>query len=229
MIPIICVWDATGKWEKIDLCIEYWQQPKIAEVLIKHESHLLLNIANEAGNKSVSHQDYREKYSSAIKQLRSAGLKMPLVIDAAHWGRDERYILDNGNYLLEQDPQHNLIFSWHPWDTNQPQSRYREAIDESIEKNLCMIIGEFSHVGVNHKRRIDYEYLIEYCHKKEIGWLAWVWWCCRDAYDGHTISRTKEFGEWANPLWGHNITVGHPYGIKNTAHRTTFITNGKCE
>ncbi len=229
MIPMICVWDATGKWENIDTCIEYWQIPEIVDVLKKHEKHLLLNIANEAGDKSVSHEEYRQKYKSAIQQLRDKGLNMPLVIDAAHWGRDENYFLDNGEYLLDQDPKRNLIFSWHPWDPNQPVSRYQEAIDESIEKELCMIIGEFSHVGVFYKKSIDYESLIEHCHKKDIGWLAWVWWCCKDAYDGHTISRTKEFGEWANTLWGYNIAVDHPYSIQNTAYRTPFIQDGNCE
>lgn len=229
MIPMICVWDATGKWENIDTCIAYWQKPEIVEVLKKHEKHLLLNIANEAGDQSVSHEDYRETYSSAIKQLREAGLQMPLVIDAAHWGRDERYILDNGAYLLEQDPLKNLIFSWHPWDPEQPAKRYQEGIAESVEKELCMIIGEFSHVSVFYQKPIDYEAIIEACHENEIGWLAWVWWCCEDAYDGHTIAINKEHGEWANPLWGYFIAEEHPYGIKKTAKRTEFIEQGECE
>jgi len=61
------------------------------------------------------------------------------VIDAAGWGRGEDYILNTGQYLLDADPDHNLIFSWHPWDPGNSggtKERIKAAIDASIAKNI---------------------------------------------------------------------------------------------
>lgn len=219
MIPIPCVWDATGKWEKLDECVDFWCRPEIAAVLRKHEDLLLVNIANEAGKGDVSHQEYRAAYAKGVNSMREAGLHMPLVIDAANWGRGEDYLLKNAAYLVEQDPDHNLIFSWHPWDTDQLQSRYTNTIDRSIEQGFCLIIGEFSRVGVFFKKPIDWRFLVEYCQKREIGWLPWVWWCCGKQHDGHSITQDKIFGHWANDPWGEQIAVGSPFSIQNTARR----------
>lgn len=225
MIPIICVWDATGKWDMLETCVDYWQRPEIAAVLKKHESHLIVNIANEAGTREVTNEQYREAYAKALAGLRAAGLRMPLMIDAAHWGRGEDYIIENAEYLLEKDPARNVIFSWHPWDTGQPQSRYKEAIGAFADMDICAVIGEFSHLGVEYEKPIDYEYLIRYAHETETGWLAWVWWCCGDEADGHSISKDKIFGNWANDPWGAGIAIEHPFGIRATSVRTPYILN----
>lgn len=229
MIPIPCVWDATGKWENLERCIDFWCRPSIVEVLRKHEDCLVVNIANEAGKRDVTDQEYRTRYADALKRMRRAGLHMPLIIDAAHWGRGENYILDNGPYLVEQDPDRNVLFSWHPWDTKQPHQRYVDAIDEAIEKDLCMIVGEFSQKGVFHKNPIDYEFIIKTCHEKQIGWLAWVWWCGgKGQYDGHSVTTDKQFGHWANDPWGKAVAIDSPYSIKNTAERSHYLRHGQC-
>ena len=229
MIPMVCVWDATGKWENFAKCVDYWCRPEVVEVLQKHEDCLLVNIANEAGKGDVTHEQYRKAYAKAVARMREAGLRMPLVIDAANWGRGEEYILENAEYLIEQDPDRNLLFSWHPWDTNQPQDRYRDAIDGSIAKNICMIIGEFSHFGVFFKKAIDYQFIMKYCHEKQIGWLPWVWWCGKEgSHDGHSITTDKQFGHWANPPWGEDVAVRSPYSIKNTSRRSHYLEHGTC-
>jgi mannan endo-1,4-beta-mannosidase len=229
MVPIPCVWDATGKWENLQQCVDFWCRPEIVQVLRKHEGCLIVNIANEAGNRDVSQQAFRDGYARAIKQLRAAGLRMPLMVDAAHWGRGEEYILENGVYLLQQDPLRNILFSWHPWDPQQPASRYRAAIDGSLEKNLCLVIGEFSHVGVFFKEPIDYEFILEYCHQRNIGWLPWVWWCCdKRKHDGHSVTTNRKYGHWANAPWGERVAVSSPFSIKNTAKRSRYLETGEC-
>lgn len=228
MIPIICVWDATGKWEAFEKCVAFWESEEIAAVINKHEGHVLVNIANEAGDGSVSQETYREAYIDAVQRLREAGYRMPLIIDAGNWGRDEDYLFENAAALLEADPLDNLIFSWHPWDTEQPDSRYISAFDRAGEMGICMIVGEFSHIGVFYEKPIPYELIIEECQARDIGWLAWVWWCCRDDYDGHTISADKTYGNWANDPWGENLIVESAYGIEATAERTAYLKTGEC-
>lgn len=223
MIPMPSLWDATGKWDQLETCVDYWCRPEIVAVLKKHEDVLLLNIANEAGDGAVTDDEFRAAYASAIRKLRDAGLRMPLVIDAANWGRGERYLLDHGPFLLDQDPDRNLIFSWHPWDAEQPEARYEEAFRASIERDLCLIVGEFSHLDVFYKQPIDYDAILRLAHEHEIGWLAWVWWCCEGDGDGHSITTDKTFGRWNNDPWGRRVVLDHPFGIKNTARRPRSI------
>jgi len=109
--------------------------------------------------------------------VRAAGLRLPIVIDAAGWGREEDYLLDNAAYLLQQDPEHNLVFSWHPWDPAQPASRYQTAFDSAKTKGICLIVGEFAQQEFGDKPAgtgtIDYKSIMSAAQPREIGWL-WV-------------------------------------------------------
>lgn len=226
MIPVAELHDATGKWSKLKFCVDYWCRPEMVEVLRKHERYLILNIANEAGNFDVTDSAFRAEYKEAILRLRAAGLHMPLMIDAAGWGRRQSYLLKNGNYLLENDPQHNLIFSWHPWDAKKPQSFYKETIDQSIQENICMVVGEFSHIDVLYKNPIDYQYIMQYCQEQQIGWLVWWWY----GNDQHSLTEDGVFGNWANLPYGENVTVSGDYCIANTSVRPHSVMHrGGCE
>lgn len=89
MIPLLELHDATGKWDRLDSCVAYWLRPDVKRVLIKYQKYLLLNIANEAGDGTVTQQDFAQRYATAVQKLRKGGIRVPLVIDAANWGRNE--------------------------------------------------------------------------------------------------------------------------------------------
>ena len=222
LIAIPSVWDATGDWSKLGFCTDFWLKPDMVAVLKKHEAYTLLNIANEAGA-TVTDAEFVQGYTQAVQKLRQAGLHMPLVIDAAGWGRTESYLINNGPSLLQQDPDHNLLFSWHPWDESQPASRYQKAFDDSIAKGICLIVGEFSSVGVNFDKPIDYRSIMQLAQQKQIGWLWW-WWT---GGDGHALTADGVFGNWANV--GEEVCVSSASGIKNTAKRTTYFQTGGCK
>ena len=221
MVPIVCVWEATGKWERLDECVAYWQRPGIVSVLQAHEEYVLLNIANEAGKYEVSGEEFREAYSRAISQLRKAGIRAPLVIDAAGWGRDERYLLDQGPHLLAQDPQHNVIFSWHPWDTDLPPSRYETAMDQAREKGLCLLIGEFAQHSAPCLCCIDYQAIIRACQEKYVGYLGWSW---GPGNGGCEDMNFTEDGTFAT-LHGYGLEVAttSPYSIAKTSVRSPSL------
>jgi mannan endo-1,4-beta-mannosidase len=224
MIPIICLWDATGKWDKLQTCVDYWCAPAIVAILQKYEKNLLVNIANEAGDRAMGNTVFSEKYASIVLQMRNAGIHTPLIIDSDGWGRNADAVLDNGSYLLEQDPDHNLIFSWHLWDPenwgNGTKPQIDRIINKAVSKNICFIIGEFGPCEQCDKcsaTLINWEYLIEKAYKNEIGYLAWVWkWT-----DCHAIvnNSTGKYGSWANTSWGESIAVTNLYSIKNTSVR----------
>jgi hypothetical protein len=226
MIPLPGVWMATGKWDQLDACVEFWCRTDIAAVLIKHERNILVNIANEAGDGSVTDAQYRTGYEDAVNRMRTAGIRSPLVIDASGWGRGEKYILNNAQYLIEKDPEHNLVFSWHPWDPinwGGTKKRIQAAIDSAVTKQIPFIIGEFSRSEQADNRAattpIEWRYIMEYAHQNEIGWLPWVWWCCGEPNDGHSLTRDKMYGNWANDPWGEEVAVSSPFSIQNTSVR----------
>jgi len=197
---IVGIWDATGKWNHLHRCVDYWLRDDVKAVVQKYEKYFMLNIANEAGDETIPEEDFEKKYIEVVKKLRDAGYRVPLMIDPANWGRDERYILNCGEKILASDPLKNIIFSWHPWDINQPRSRYTNAIRASIEKNLCMIVGEFSHLGANYEGPLDWRPLVEECNRYDIGWLPWAW-CL--AGDKHNI--VENFDLEQITLWGKQV------------------------
>lgn len=74
MIPIPCLWDATGDWSKFQKCVDFWCSPDIAAILQKYDNHLILNIANEVGNDITEQSLFRSRYKSAVEQIRNAGI-----------------------------------------------------------------------------------------------------------------------------------------------------------
>jgi mannan endo-1,4-beta-mannosidase len=226
MIPMPGVWMATGEWAKLGACVDFWCRPDIAAVVKKHEKTVLVNVANEAGDGTVTDAQYKAGYEDAIGRIRAAGIRVPLVIDAAGWGRGEKTILNNAQYLIGRDPEHSLVFSWHPWDPinwNGTKTRIRATIDSAVARNIPFIIGEFSRSEQADSRSattpIEWRTIMEYGHRNEIGWLPWVWWCCEEPNDGHSLTVDKIFGHWANAPWGEEVAVTGAYSILNTAVR----------
>ena len=174
MIPMIECHDATGQWKNLWNCVNYWIRKDVRAVIKKHERYLLLNIANEAGDNSVTTEQFRNEYKTIVDTMRAAGINIPLIIDAANWGRGEQYLLENAEYLLAQDPKHNLLFSWHIWDANIQEQRIKNTIDSAIGMNIPFIVGEF---GPNERDfgPIPWRYIIRYCYETDTGWLAWSW------------------------------------------------------
>jgi mannan endo-1,4-beta-mannosidase len=228
MIPIISLWEATGKWDKIQYCVDYWCSAEILPILQKYQDYLLLNIANEPGDKAMADTVFRNTYTSAVNQLRTAGLHMPLIIDADNWGRHADAVLDNGPYLLEEDPDKNLIFSWHLWDPSNwgtgTTSEINRIINKAAATNICFIVGEFGPCEQCDKctsTKINWEYMIEKAFKNHIGYLPWVWkWT-----DCHAIvnNETGAYGSWVNPGWGEEVAVKNAYSIQNTAKKPSEL------
>lgn len=231
MIPIICLWDATGDWSKIQLCVNYWCDAQIAPILKKYEKYLIINIANEPGDHDMDSVVFRDTYSAAVKQMRTAGLHVPLIIDADRWGRNADAVLDNGKYILDQDPDHNLIFSWHLWDPATWMTGTIAEIDriikKAVDKNICFIVGEFGPCEQCDNcsgTQINWEYLIEKAYKNNIGYLPWVWKLSGSCHS--IIDSTGAYGSWADAPWGQDVAVLNLYSIQKTSKRPSDLQNG---
>ncbi len=221
MIPIIELHDATGKWDKLDTVANYWVRPDVVAVIKKYQKYLLLNVANESGNAAVTMEEFRLKYTSIVQKMRAAGIHIPIMIDAANWGRNEEYLLTNGPALLKEDPEHNLIFSWHVWDSGIKETRIESAIDRSIELNIPFIIGEFAPMEVKCKCCIPYKYILKYCQQKEIGWMAWSWGPGNSDCAAMDMTKTMAFETLYD--WGLEVAVTDSNSIKNTSVRPAIF------
>lgn len=233
LIPMVEHHSATGDLSLVPEVVDYWVDPAVVEVLKKHERHLLLNIANEAGDGSVTESDFRSTYETAIDRIRATGLTVPLVIDAPQWGQDIDMLQAVGLGLLAHDPEKNLLFSVHMWWHDPDGVRVRSEIAESVEMDLPLIVGEFSQHAVHQCDQAPFAYrvLMEEAQTHGIGWLAWSWGAvtnndCQDE-GGFDMTTDGTFGSWNE--WGEVVAVTDPNSIQNTSVRPSSIVSDQCE
>lgn len=233
LIPMIENHDATGDITKVAAAVDYWTQPDVVAVLKAHEPYLLLNIANEPGE-SVIPADFETTYKSAIERIRATGVRMPLIIDAPMWGQDIDILQTAGPGLIEHDPEHNTLFSVHMWWNDPDGTRVISELQESVDMNLPLIVGEFASHAVHlcDESPFDYKTLLAKAQELEIGWLAWSWGGVEngDCNEGVTFDMTigGVFGNWKE-TWGEEVAVSDPNSIQNTSVRPASMVNGSCQ
>jgi mannan endo-1,4-beta-mannosidase len=224
--------DATGKdansaeWQ---LVMDYWTSPDVKAIIKKYEKFILLNIANEVLPGKVT-QAWEDLYKPAITILRNAGYKCPLVIDAPQWGRFVDAIVSNGNNLLQHDPEKNIIFSWHPWNSFTKKSEIKAGIDNVLAKNLCLIIGEFGQPGYYDKGDPDIpQYIMDYSQEKGTGWLSWEWYNKGEQHEhisNNPDNQCDVNGNCSEPTYtpfGRLVLFEHKSSISKTAVKVNDI------
>jgi len=210
---------ATGEWDKLDVCINFWKDTALMQSIQQNKRWTLINIGNEVGDYLVTEAQFKDGYFRAIDSLRGWGYTVPLVIDASTWGQNVDIIFNTWEEIQAHDPLHNILFSVHSYwgDTRN----YSRVATESVNKGLPVIIGEGpSPTRMPSCEMLDYQTGLEVCGLNEIGWLPWSWGgvagnhCVPDfdlAYDG-------VFGDWKT-LHAADMMVDHPYSLMRTAER----------
>lgn len=174
LIAVLEVHDATGSDSKDSLnqAVNYWKEMK--SVLQGNEAYVILNIANEWYGTWDSGYNWKEGYVSAIKSLRNAGIKNTIMVDCAGWGQYPQVIFDYGQEVLNADSQKNTMFSIHMYEYAGGNAQtVKNNIDSALNKNLCLVIGEFG--GQHSNGDVDEDTIMSYCQEKNVGWLAWSW------------------------------------------------------
>lgn len=145
----------------------------------RYHSLVMLNIANEWGSSADDFRDYMATYTGLIHDLRTGGLAMPIVIDAADCGQATESFLDGrGQALVDADPLHNVIVSVHaynkPW--NAP-ARIDAHIDDLKATGLPFLIGEFGDRELleDGNNCVDHLHLMQVANSQGVGWIAWSW------------------------------------------------------
>lgn len=239
MIAIPECHDATGKWGKaLQACVDFWNDPRLIDTIQDNKAWTIVNIANEAGDHSITDDDFIASYSKAITQLRDWGYTVPIMIDAAGWGQNIDQLLRVGKTLLDHDPLHNVIFSAHSyWSTEDAIKNYYKASKEAKAKRLPMIIGEgpsVTRVGqCENPTPLPYLEGMEILHKQKTGWLNWSWGGnpngdCDDFFY-FDIVKDGKFGNFHHEP-GAQIVALSPYSVMRTSERPrSFYPDGKVK
>jgi hypothetical protein len=227
MIPIIELHNATGDWSKLPSLVDYWVRPDIVEVIQKHQEYLLVNIGNEVGN-DVSEADFKAGYESAVSEMREAGIHVPLIIDASRYGQNIDILQSCGPYLIEADPDNNLMFSVHMWWPTvwgYTAQRVIDELEESVTMNLPLVVGEFGEGwDETESGQIPYKTIIEHCYKNQIGYLPWSWGPGNNPQTFLDMTTDGTYDTLNG--WGLEVAVTDPYSIQNIAKRpVSMLTN----
>lgn len=224
MIPMVELHDATGEWHKLPQLVDYWTSPEIVEVIQKHQEYLLINIGNEVGAE-VSESDFKEGYETAVKRMREAGIHVPLIIDGCSWGQNIDILQATGPYLIEADPDKNLMFSvhmWWPYMWGNDEQRVINEIKESVEMELPLIVGEFGNAWEETEQgAIPYKTIMEQCYLNEVGYMPWSWGPGNNPQTFLDMTTDGTYDSLHG--WGLEVCVTHEYSIKNIAVRPASI------
>jgi mannan endo-1,4-beta-mannosidase len=185
MLPMIELHDATGKLGQVQRLADYWVRNDMLQVIFNAGGNLLVNIANEAGDDTVTTQQFINTYTPVIQQMRNAGIRTPLVIDAPEWGKNLDVLNGAAKVLLANDPQHNLIFSVHLyWGKMEIRGQQiASRLEAAVNLNYPLIVGEFSQWGAYNGKdsvcttngEVKYQDILDACTTFDIGWYAWEW------------------------------------------------------
>lgn len=212
MIAIIEVHDGTGvdDIEVLTRIAQYWCE--MADVLKGTENYCILNIANEwcGGWKSKL---WRDGYTKVIPMIRAAGINNTIMVDAAGWGQFGYSIRKYGAEVFNSDPLKNTMFSVHMYGmSGRFNWLIRFNLEGATKQNLCICVGEF---GWKHSDGdVKEDYLMQYCQKNNIGWLAWSW--KGNSGGVEYLDMAEEWDGSKLSDWGDKVINGE-YGIKKTS------------
>lgn len=260
LIPIVGLWDYTntadGGFSKLDEYVTYWTSPAMLALISKHQSALILNVANEAarsadhGGNEYNTADldvYAKTYKQAIDTLRHKGIKVPIMIDGMDRGKSLHCFAVKGAEIARAG---NVIFSFHAywpkWATDADPGYIQARFSEVRGIQTPIVIGELSKYGAwpgdstisvcSEKGEVDYRQFAQQADAAGIGWMVWEWgpgnqW--KVAGDCPQMNMTTDgtvatLGKTTQNAWASELTTDRQvrYSIENTAKKTFFVQNG---
>ena len=244
MVPILELHDLScdPNTADIDTLVTWYTTPTRLAIFAKYQSSLIIDFANElgfvnwAGNTATAQQAYIMAYDSAIHVMRTAGVIVPLMIDAPDCGTSIDILGNVAADIISSDPLQNIIFSthtyWYGYANNDSATMLNDFIT-AMSHNFPLIVGEVSKYqdSVDNSGNTyychyidDYTAVLNICKNYNIGWLAWSW-----DNDLCTQRQVSTDGSYANlSVLGRDIVNNPTYGIAATSRLTSFLKNGTC-
>ncbi len=183
IIPVVDLHDLTFQSNPATFAgtiTHFWTDPAIVSILVKHQDHVVVNIANEWGD-PADPATFLSTYGAAITAIRNAGIVAPLMVDAPE-GFDYQFFLDHGAEVLALDPQHDTLLSVHAyWAASDPgftDANVLSILDSLQASGLPIVLGEASSNAYTTIPcdPIHYANLLGRANADGIGYLFWAWY-----------------------------------------------------
>lgn len=215
LVPMLEMHDATCDEPQFEKILSYWTSEKMVQLCRDYEQYLWVNIANE--HNFTDFETWRDQYKAAVRQLREAGIKNPIVIDAGrNCGQNPEMFKAYGAEVLADDPEQNVIFSIHLYGFWKSEDKtfsdwtppYTVEVDLPAmkEAGLPLIIGEF---GWDEPEGAAGNYtadrILSTCAANGIGWYFWSF------YDGEDKPYYSVLKNVCNGIPTSNLTVAGAY------------------
>lgn len=226
MIPMVELHDVTGDTTTQGLTnmAEFYVKPEVKQIMDKHSIFVLLNIANEWGDHTVTAEKWKSSYMLAVDIIRNAGYNTTIVIDAPGWGQNIEPILKYANELQEFDPYHNLLFSIHMYGSWNDERLIKEKLQMAFDKEIPLIVGEFGYnfqEGQNNLGcKVNHLAILDMCSQLEYGILPWSW---TGNSGGNEWLDLVDNSDWKSlTFWGEQVFEGQ-LGIKNNSIKASVF------
>lgn len=206
--------------------LPWWKQQSVRDLITKHKGYVIVNVANEFGyvnwesNTTAAYNTWLNHYKTVITDLRSAGIQVPLMIDAPDCGQNLDVALQAGASLRSTDPLHNIIMSAHAYWYQDNAVAMEARVQQIANATFPVILGEIANIqdatGPCSNAIPAYKDLLQSCQNHQVGWLAWTWtddFC--EGVDGRRMSMNGSFTDLS--VYG-NVIVNDPnFGLSTHA------------
>ena len=235
LFPILELHDATGNINRVGAMVSYWTRSDMVRLIQKYQNDLIINIANEAGDGDVSDAAYISTYTSAVTRMRSAGIHVPLIVDAAQWGQGVEQLLRVATKVESADPDKNVIFSWHEYSGGDSEyARITNAFQSARNAKIPLIVGEFAQVGWDCAWNVPYWHILSEAQRLGIGWLAWSWdnsngACASAGWSGYNMTGDGVHLASLNNGWPRDVVYNQAASLSKTSKRTNWQQKRQCK
>lgn len=180
--------------------VAYWRGLK--DVLAGQENFVIINIGNEPyGNQGVA--NWTRDINKAVADLRAAGFKHALMLDAPNWGQDWSFTMrDHAAEIYNSDPLRNLVFSVHMYEVWSDAAEIEAYFKAFKDQELPLVVGEFDdRTQAGETGDPDEEAIVKYAQQYGVGYFAWIWSGEDDPGNMNLVenwdpNRPTPWGEW---------------------------------
>lgn len=221
LICVLEVHDTTGFGEEgaaatLAQAAAYWID--MQSVLTGEEAYVIINIGNEPyGNNNTA--GWLSATTSAIAQLRNAGLTHTIMVDAPNWGQDwENRMRNNAAQIFASDPLANIVFDIHMYGVYDTSAKVQSYLETFVNAGLPLVVGEFGH---NHSDgNPDEDAIMAWSQTYGIGYIGWSW--SGNGGGVEYLDMVNNFNPNSRTSWGNRLISG-ANGIQQTSQEASVF------
>jgi mannan endo-1,4-beta-mannosidase len=203
--------------------VPFWTSAPVLSLINTRQSGLIVNIANEFGNDQNWGGDlntFKTNYITAVQTLRTAGITVPIMIDAPNCGTASSSLVSIADQIVLADNLHSIIFSVHTYWSAYAASNAQidSKMNEMNTSNACYVFGEIANkqdVGSCGDTDITgiYQRVLANACPMNMGWLAWCY--NKDCSAAREVTNTGMFANLTT--FGNDLVNNANYGLNSNS------------